>query len=275
MENNFKFIVYQTINLANNKIYVGYHKTKNPDIFDGYIGNGVNINYPSTYMNPKWPFQMAVKKYGISNFKRITLFIFNTKEEALLKEFEIVNKDFINRSDTYNLVEGGYLHPIEYSSKKVYQYDATGTLLKIWDDCDDAAAFLEICKNSIYSAISSKRRLHSYYWSFDDVIDISTYTSPNIPTKTYKYNTDGKCVAIYESMYLAAKENGCKVCTISNAIKLHSLTHGYYYSNILYDTYIPKNRLNLRNTPIYCYDSNTGNFIMEVENQKLLKRYQE
>jgi hypothetical protein len=40
MKNNFKYIVYQTINLVNNKIYIGVHRT-NPDIFDGYIGNGV------------------------------------------------------------------------------------------------------------------------------------------------------------------------------------------------------------------------------------------
>ena len=35
-----KYIVYQTTNLINNKIYIGVHKTVNPDIFDGYIGNG-------------------------------------------------------------------------------------------------------------------------------------------------------------------------------------------------------------------------------------------
>ena len=234
MENNFKFIVYLTINIANNKIYVGYHKTKDPNVFDGYIGNGVNINYPSTYMNPKWPFQMAVKKYGTSNFKRVILYVFNTKEDALLKEAEIVNKSFIERSDTYNLVEGGLLHPLEYFFKKLYQYDTCGKLLKVWEDCEDAADFLEVCKNSIYSAIASKRRLQGCYWSFSDIIDINDFTSPNLPTKTYKYNKDGKCVAIYDSMYIAAKENNCKICRISNAIRLHSLMDGYYYSKELY-----------------------------------------
>ena len=37
MENNLKFIVYCTTNIVNNKIYIGVHKTENPDIFDGYI----------------------------------------------------------------------------------------------------------------------------------------------------------------------------------------------------------------------------------------------
>ena len=29
-----KYIVYQTINIKNNKIYIGVHKTENPDVFD-------------------------------------------------------------------------------------------------------------------------------------------------------------------------------------------------------------------------------------------------
>jgi hypothetical protein len=56
-----KYIVYLTKNLKSkingiNKIYVGVHKTKNPEIFDGYIGCGVYIQQPSTYMYPKTPF---------------------------------------------------------------------------------------------------------------------------------------------------------------------------------------------------------------------------
>ncbi|MGN0966101.1 MAG: hypothetical protein ACI4OP_00695 [Candidatus Coprovivens sp.] len=39
-----KYIVYLTENIVNNKIYVGVHKTENPDIFDGYYGEGVSIS---------------------------------------------------------------------------------------------------------------------------------------------------------------------------------------------------------------------------------------
>ena len=45
-------IVYQTVNTVNKKIYIGIHQTATLD-FDGYIGNGIWINQPSTYMNPK------------------------------------------------------------------------------------------------------------------------------------------------------------------------------------------------------------------------------
>lgn len=37
-----KHIVYLTINTINRHIYVGKHATKDPDVFDGYIGCGVN-----------------------------------------------------------------------------------------------------------------------------------------------------------------------------------------------------------------------------------------
>lgn len=38
-----KYIVYQTINTVNNKIYIGVHGTEDPETFDGYIGNGIDI----------------------------------------------------------------------------------------------------------------------------------------------------------------------------------------------------------------------------------------
>lgn len=37
---DFKWIVYCTTCIVNNKIYIGVHKTKTPDVFDGYIGGG-------------------------------------------------------------------------------------------------------------------------------------------------------------------------------------------------------------------------------------------
>ena len=68
-----KYIIYHTINTKNLKHYIGVHKTENPDIFDSYIGCGVKITCPSSYMNPTTPFQYAVKKYGTDAFKRTVL----------------------------------------------------------------------------------------------------------------------------------------------------------------------------------------------------------
>ena len=99
-----KYIVYLTINLVNSKVYIGMHKTKDSNRFDGYLGNGTWSNRPSTYMRPKTAFQFAVKKYGIKNFKRITLYTFDTIEEAIKKLNELVTESFIlqsNKSEIY------------------------------------------------------------------------------------------------------------------------------------------------------------------------------
>lgn len=36
-------------------------KTKNPEIFDQYLGYGIRVNSPSSYTNPKAPLQFVVK----------------------------------------------------------------------------------------------------------------------------------------------------------------------------------------------------------------------
>lgn len=88
-----KYIVYQVTNKINGKLYIGVHKTLNPDVFDGYIGNGVKIGY--SLQNPKTVYQHALKKYGYDNFIRTTLFIYDTLEEAYIKEGELVNSEFV------------------------------------------------------------------------------------------------------------------------------------------------------------------------------------
>lgn len=85
--------LYQITNLINNKIYIGVHKTDNID--DGYMGSGKVI-------------KSALAKYGIENFKKDVLELFDTYEAALLKEAEIVTDEFLLRPDVYNLRRGGF-----------------------------------------------------------------------------------------------------------------------------------------------------------------------
>lgn len=267
MENNFKYIVYQTVNKVNNKIYIGVHKT-NPNIFDGYIGNGVNINYPSTYMNPKYPFQCAVKKYGTANFIRTTLYIFDKEEDAYCKEREIVNLEFVMRKDTYNCIQGGQLQPLFYTRSKIYQFDTNGNLLKEWKDVYEVANFLETWKQSVYSAINNKTRLYNFYWSYYNEIDVKEYSNPNNSQKVYKYDSNGKCVAIYNSINEAAKENDYKPAELYNRIKECSHTRGYYYSLKLYDEFIKPSKIQIKDHIVYIYNSN-GNFETQVKGSEL------
>lgn len=84
--------IYKTINILNKKIYVGYHKAENLE--DDYLGSGKHL-------------LRSIEKYGRGNFKKEILFIFPTKAEALLKEAEMVDEEFIKRKDTYNFKLGG------------------------------------------------------------------------------------------------------------------------------------------------------------------------
>ena len=73
-----KYIVYCTTCLENGKIYIGVHKTEDPDIFDGYIGCGLTC----VPKHPKTAFHYAVKKYGYKKFKRATLFVYDKIDDA-------------------------------------------------------------------------------------------------------------------------------------------------------------------------------------------------
>ena len=86
------YIIYKTTNLINNKIYIGYHSTK--DLNDSYLGSGMRL-------------KQAIEKYGESNFKRDILYVFPTREEALLKEEEIVDEAFVYSQSNYNMKVGG------------------------------------------------------------------------------------------------------------------------------------------------------------------------
>ena len=126
---SYKYIVYLTTNLKSYvngtpRIYVGVHKVYNdPNIFDGYLGCGVWVNKPNTYMNPKTPFQYAVKKYGVNAFIRSTLYIYDNKEDAFNKEKEIVDKTFVKLPHVYNYSLGD-----GYSYDTLYQFDLQGNL---------------------------------------------------------------------------------------------------------------------------------------------------
>lgn len=221
-----KYIVYKTTCLVNNKIYVGVHQTKNPEIFDGYLGRGLYKNHSKYIKNPIAPFHYAVKKYGFENFKREVLFIFNSREDAYNKESEIVNEEFILRNDTYNVALGGIGRP--RPSRYVYQFDFNGNLIATYESAVAASKTVGINVSNINDAIYNKRTSAGSLWSDSDTINIQEYTitKENI---YYIYNESGqfiKAASSKECIEFLNTDRG----NLTRAIKLQNKIKGYFIS---------------------------------------------
>lgn len=264
-----KYIVYQTTNLINNKIYIGQHKTKDPNVFDQYLGCGIKINMPSSYENPSSPLQYAVKKYGVKNFKRTTLAIFDTLEEALKLEAELVTYEFLKRPDTYNAQLGG---KTGYKYLPINQFDLKGNFIKTWNNMTDAADFYCISHTAIMNAVKFKGSCKKFYWSKESTIDVSQFL--NQPeTKCFQYDGETKKFLMsFNSLKEAGLALNMNPSNISSAIRSGYKTNGFYFSNKLTDIFEQKISVNLRKQLIYVYDLK-GNFITELNGAKIIKDY--
>lgn len=112
--------VYRTHNLINGKEYTGKHSTN--DLNDGYYGSGPIL-------------KQAILKYGIENFAIEILSFHNSEYDALNEEARIVDEDYIQRDDTYNLTLGGvgtFSHIDNRNKINVFDHD--GSIIKISKD---------------------------------------------------------------------------------------------------------------------------------------------
>lgn len=226
-----KYIVYLTKNLVNEKIYVGVHGTEDPNKFDGYIGNSINIFKCNNELKyPKIPFHKAVKKYGYNAFKRTTIQIFDTEEEALDLEAQIVTQEFIEREDTYNITLGGGLPPKH--NKTVYQYSLDGTYLKEYLSLVDAAKQFNGNGNLIGIAANYKRTVYNSLWSYSkyDKLNVKEYNIYNPKIPVYLYAEDGSFIKCFESMGECCRELNVNLSRVQRASKLGNKINNYNLS---------------------------------------------
>ena len=86
------FTVYKITNLVNGKFYIGKHICNCKECV--YMGSGKLI-------------RAAIRKYGLENFKKEILFVFETEDEMNKKEAELVTEELIESGTSYNLCPGG------------------------------------------------------------------------------------------------------------------------------------------------------------------------
>lgn len=85
--------IYRIINLLNNREYIGVRSHPFPE--------------KDSYMSSSLILKKEIKKIGVKNFKKEILEYFNTREEANLREIELVNYLYVINPNTYNQRTGG------------------------------------------------------------------------------------------------------------------------------------------------------------------------
>lgn len=255
-----KYIVYLTINLKSNinglnRMYIGVHKTNKPNIFDGYLGCSININQPSTYMYPKTPLQCAVKKYGVTSFRRYTLVVCDTIEEAYRKLETILTNDVIDSSHIYNT-------QTEYKLCPLYQFDTNGELVKIWKYAVDAFDFYGYPKERFDDPTKKGCLFLNSYWSYSP--NLKKSSDKYINETIYLYNKDGKLLKEFNKNELTDIDINF---TIRNQILIKN---NYYISNYVTDEFIAKPRRQCMNLVYYVYKSD-GSFVGSYKGKEIMK----
>lgn len=256
------YIIYQTTNIINGKIYVGIHGT---DLSkkQSYIGCGVTKKDQKKRINKGFP--AAVHKYGYDNFKREILFTYPYTEQglkdALSKEAEIVNEEFVKRKDTYNLIPGGLANMGFALRKPVIQYSLEGKFIQIWDSITLAEEELQI--KGIYSALVGKyQHCGEFQWRYynedESIEDIPPVEL--IKKSVYQFDLQGNLIKCWKSVCEASKQftniNSARVAIsdVCNGKRCQAL--GYYWS--FKSKFDPKKNNHL--APVAKYDDE-GNFL--------------
>lgn len=255
-----KYIVYQTTNKENGKIYIGVHKTKNPDVFDGYIGNGIYVGY--SLENPKTAYQYALKKYGYNAFIRTVLFTYDNEDDAYDKEAQIVTREFVKNHNNYNTKVGG-LHG-GWNFKTVYQFDCKGKLIKVWDSISDIVEHYGCYFSRINLAATQRYSAFESYWSFENEIDVSLYRKA-LHSELYQFDFKGNLVKVFKNTVDAMKTLNLQKDSLYEAISKKKIYKECFWTKDPDDIFniIKINRLfNLRNRPVVVYDSD-GRYIDE------------
>lgn len=225
------YIVYMTICLANNKKYIGVHKTLDDTVFDGYLGSGVNMRDPRTYKHPKTPFQYAVKEFGFKNFKRTTLARFNNKEDAYKLEAELVNREWVQDPETYNKVLGGYGgSDTNWNAKTIYVYNSEGEFVSEYPSTYSLCETLNVTdRMHVSRAVKQGYLFHGFQLSYEKlpymkkyvknkyigprIGNITNHQFEQIPIGRFDYKT-GELLEVYSCLTECRKagyENAKKV----------------------------------------------------------------
>jgi hypothetical protein len=186
-------------------------------------------------------FHRAVRKYGYDKFKRTTIKIFDTEEEAYEFEKSVITPTLLKSKQCYNTTIGGIGGGNEIQKKTVYQFDLNGAFIQSYKSAREAA--LKIAPNDQDNIRSSIKNCClgtsysscGYFWSYyKEFITKEDYHN-NIKRKKNKiaqYTLNGKFLRYFDNITQARNETG--LSNIYYAITNKASVGGYqwrYYSD--------------------------------------------
>lgn len=257
--------IYCATNLINNKKYVGQtritieHRMKQHEIY--HPKNQVRL-----------AFHMAIKKYGIENFKveELEKIITETKENLInrLNEREVYYIKTLHSLTTengYNIDGGGKSGTIFCLPVDVY--DLKGVYLRSFDSIIEASRYYNIPRGIINKMCLGQRRRSNIYdlifrYKGDDFNKYETTIKLGNSKKVYQFALDGKFVNEYPSIVSAEREmtnnKNTKTSAINHVISKNKTAYGYIWS---YDKNYNFDLQHYRNlTPVDKY-STDGKFL--------------
>jgi len=110
-----KIVGYKTVNLINGHFYYGVRTLRNST--DSYLGSGLRL-------------KEAIKKHGRENFIREDLIEFETFQEALKWEQDILTDDLIKSKECYNLKPGGAGGSLPWTEEQKVEHKEHGNYKK-------------------------------------------------------------------------------------------------------------------------------------------------
>lgn len=137
-------LIYKTINLKNNKYYIGCHSTNN--INDTYLGSGKAL-------------KRAIKKYGRSSFKKEILEFCNSEKEMFLREQQMITEEIMNDIMSYNSSlggRGGYKNISKKGKQAISKARKNKVVARLEDDKYIAVDKDEFIKNKMHGTTYQK-----------------------------------------------------------------------------------------------------------------------
>ena len=206
-----KFIVYEHVNLFNNKRYIGII-SQIPEVRwqrgSGYRENTI--------------FFRTIKKYGWDNFEHNILYEGLSNREALEIESTLIKK-YKSLGVSYNISDG--YEELGISKRiPIIVYDTGGNYVGAYISIHKASIELGIPETNITMALSNKYNItqakgYVFLKEGDNILDKVNKRHSSARRPVIQLTKNGQILAEFNSVSDAANSLGCGTGSISNCLK--------------------------------------------------------